>query len=100
MKTRLTRHLKCHPEDQVGYINVTNSESFQRFGLQQMSSPGPQAKLDRRYFLKVMPDEVLQRKEVVGQVGTLHGIKTKFQYICQTDGEVICDNHLIFEINS
>jgi hypothetical protein len=75
-------------EEQVGFIRVRDSNTFHQFGMQQMSQPGPRAKLDRREFLDMKPQEVLTRKKEVGKVGTLHGIKSKFHYICLPNGKV------------
>ena len=35
------------------------------------------------------PEEVKERKRVVGQVKTLAGISSKYQYVCHPDGEVM-----------
>ena len=88
MKTRLSMHLKRHPEEEPGYICVKDSASFQAFGEQQMSTPGVRAKLQSRHFINMLPEEILSRKESVGNVGTLKGIKRKYQYICLPDGKV------------
>ena len=82
-------HLVKHPEDQAGYISVTDSQSFQQFGQQQLAKPGPRSKLESRHFLDMKPEEVLERKREVGQVGTLAGISSKYQYVCKPDGEVL-----------
>ena len=82
-------HTVKHPDDQDFYIEVKDSESFQRFGQQQLSKPGPRAKLSTRVFIDMKAEEVLERKRVVGKVGTLDGITTKYQYVCQSDGEVM-----------
>ena len=88
VKTRLAMHVKRHPEEQVGHIGVRDSESFQKFGAQQMSTPGSRSQLERRYFIDMKAEEVLERKRVVGKVGTLSGIKSKYEYICKPDGKV------------
>ena len=88
MKTRLSVHLKRHPEEEPGYICVKDSASFQAFGEQQMSTPGVRAKLQSRHFINMLPEKILSRKESVGNVGTLKGIKRKYQYICLPDGKV------------
>ena len=82
-------HRVRHPEDQLGYISVHNSETFQRFGEQQLSNPGPWAMLESRKFFDMKLEEVKERKREVGQVRTLAGIKTKYQYICLPDGKVM-----------
>lgn len=88
-------HIKRHPEEQVGFIGVRDSESFQRFGAQQMSTPGSKSKLDKRFFIDLKPEEVLERKRHVGAVGTLPGIKSKYEYICKPDGQVCNKNYAI-----
>ncbi len=88
VKTRLAMHLARHPEEQVGFIGLKDSKTFQQFGQQQMSLPGSRAKLDTREFIDMKPEEVLQRKEVVGKVKTLNGIKSTYHYICFPDGKV------------
>lgn len=75
-------------EDQEDYICVKDSQSFQLFGTQQMSKPGSKAQLDCREFLDLLPQEMKERKDSVGQVETLHGIKSKFFYLCFPDGKV------------
>ena len=82
-------HLVRHPEDQPGHISVHNSQTFQQFGEQQLAQPGPRAKLQSRTFLDMKPEEVKERKRVVGQVKTLAGISSKYQYVCHPDGEVM-----------
>ena len=82
-------HLVRHPENTMGYVGVHNSESLQQFGEQQMSKPGPRANLTTRTFFDMKPEEVLSRKKEVGQVRTLVGIKSKYNYICLPDGEVM-----------
>ena len=82
-------HRDRHPEDEIGHIDVHNSETFQRFGEQQLSKPGPRAKLSSRKFFDMKPNEVKERKKSVGQVRTLTGIKSKYQYICRPNGEVM-----------
>ena len=81
-------HLVKHPEEHVGYVGVRDSKTFQEFGEQQMSSPGPRAKLNKRVFIDMKPEEVKERKAKVEKVKTLHGIKSRFQYICLPDGKV------------
>lgn len=95
VKTRLAMHIKRHPEEQLGHIGVHDSESFQRFGAQQLSTPGRKAKLEKRIFIDLKPEEVLQRKRDVGEVGTLPGIKSRYEYICQPDGQVYEGNYPI-----
>lgn len=53
-----------------------------------MSKPGSKAQLDCREFLDLLPQEMKERKDSVGQVETLHGIKSKFFYLCFPDGKV------------
>ena len=55
-------HLVRHPEEQVGYIGVKDSSSFQQFGQQQMATPGIKSMLESRIFIDLVPEEVLQRK--------------------------------------
>ena len=81
-------HVKRHPEEQVGYIGVLDSQTFRQFGEQQMSTPGARSKLSSREFMNMEPQEVLDRKESTQSVGTLKGIKSKYQYICLPDGKV------------
>ena len=88
VKTRLAMHLKRHPEDQIGYVGVKDSESFAQFGSQQMSMPGSRSKLEKREFINMKPEEVVERKEEVGKVGTLSGIMSKYEYICEPSGKV------------
>ena len=75
----------------MGYVGVLNSDTLQNFGQQQMAQPGPRAKLETRTFIHLEPEEVLGRKEEVGQVKTLAGIKAKYEYICLPDrkGDVV-----------
>ena len=40
-----------------------------------MAHPGPRARLETRTFIHLEPEEVLGRKDEVGQVKTLAGIK-------------------------
>ena len=74
-------HIRRHPEEQVGYIGVLDSKTFQNFGQQQMSKPGDRAKLNTREFTDMRPEEVISKKNATLGVGTLHGIKSKFQYL-------------------
>ena len=73
----------------MGYVGVLNSDTLQKFGQQQMAQPGPRAKLETRTFIHLEPEEVLGRKEEVGQVKTLAGIKSKYEYICLPDKKVM-----------
>ena len=54
-----------------------------------MALPGPRANLTTRKFFDMKPEEVLERKKEVGKVKTLAGIKSKYEYICLPDGEVM-----------
>ena len=89
VKTRLAMHTVKHPEDEVGYIVVKDSESFQRFGEQQLGKPGPRSKLLSRYFIDMKAEEVLERKRDVGKVGTLAEITSMYHYVCKPSGEVL-----------
>ena len=82
-------HLVRHPEEQVGYIGVKDSSSFQQFGQQQMATPGIKSMLESQIFIDLMLEEVLQRKTTVRPVRTLAGIMSKFQYICEPSGKVM-----------
>ena len=81
-------HLKRHPEEHADYIEVKDSDTFMRFGQQQMSQPGPRALLNNRVFINLLPEEILQRKQEVSEVRKLSGIKSKYEYICLPDGKV------------
>ena len=89
VKTRLALHTVRHHEDNPGYIEVCDSESFKKFGEQQMSIPGPQSKLKFRKFFNMKPEEIMERKKKVQPVKTLAGIKSKYQYICLPNGKVM-----------
>ena len=85
----MAMHLAQHPEDQIGYVGVTDSSSFVQFGNQQMAKPCKQAKLVCREFIDLKPEEVKERKRRIGtKVRTLSGIKSKYEYVCHTDGKV------------
>ena len=45
--------------------------------------------MESQQFFDMKPEEVLRRKDEVGPVRTLAGIKGKYEYICQPDGEVM-----------
>ena len=90
VKTRLAMHFKRHLEDQVGYVDVKNSKTLAEFGNSQMAKPGPKAKLHSRTFIDMKAEEVLERKEEVGDVRKLAGIKARYEYICLPDGQVGC----------
>ena len=86
-------HLKRHPEEQDGHIEVKDSDSFMKFGQQQMSQPGPWALLNSRVFMNLLPEEALQRKQEAHEVRKLAGIKSKYEYICLPDGKVLLGNN-------
>ena len=86
-------YLLSLPHYQVGYVRVRNSETLQQFGEQQMAQPGPRAHLESRQFIHMKPEEVLSRKEKVGQTKTLAGIKSKFEYICLPDKQVMWQHY-------
>ena len=86
-------HIKRHVEEMPDYIEVKDSRSLQRFGEQHMSVPGARAKLDRRVFIDIGPEEFKERKKVVGKAATLAGIQSKYEYVAFPSGQV-CDNFL------
>ena len=88
LKTRLGLHLKRHVEETEDYIEVTDSDSLQKFGEQQMSKPGAKAKIDNRVFFSANPQEFKDRKQAVGRTPTLAGIKSKFEYVAFPSGKV------------
>ena len=88
MMTRPAMHLKCHQEDQIGYVGVKDSESFAQFGSQQMSQPGSCSKIEKREFIDMKAEEIVERKAQVGKIKTLNGIMSKYEYICQPTGKV------------
>ena len=59
------------------------------FGEQQLAKPGPRSKLQSRHFIDMKAEEVIERKQEVGKVGTLAGITSKYHYVCQPSAEVL-----------
>ena len=53
-----------------------------------MSKPASKSMLTTRQFIDMKPADVLERKEQVGDVATLSGIKSKYEYITMPDGSV------------
>ena len=63
-----------------------------------MAKPCKKAKLVSREFIDLQPEEVKERKQRIStKVRTLLGIKSKYEYVCHSDGKVslICLLHLI-----
>ena len=88
-KDALTLHLNRHNNDAEDYIEVKNSETFVLFGEQKLSGPGPKSGISERKFYDLKKSEVDDRKSEKPDFKTLNGIKSVFQYICKSTGQVL-----------
>jgi hypothetical protein len=82
-------HLTRHNPGAEDHIEVTNSESFVNFGNQKLTSPGPKSGITDRKFYDLKKSVVDERKSEKPSFKTLNGIKSVFQYICKSSGEVL-----------
>ena len=89
MKDALTLHLTRHNRNEEGYFEVLNSETFARFGAENMAHPGPKSGIKERRFYDLKKETVDQRIADKPSFKTLSGIKSVFQYICKSSGEVL-----------
>ena len=62
------------------HFKSLENNGYSRQALGQNSTKG--------FFIDMKPEEVKERKAKVEKVKTLHGIKSRFQYICLPDGKV------------
>lgn len=88
-KDALTIHLQRHNAEDADHIDVVNSETFVMFGEKYLSNPGPKSGIERRKFWDLKEELVNDRKSEKPAFKTLNGIKSQFQYICKTNGEVV-----------
>ena len=82
-------HLTRHNTDDEGHIEVVNSETFARFGEQHMARPGCKSGIKERRFYDLKKETVDERVAEKPKFKTLNGIKSVFQYICKSSGEVL-----------
>ena len=83
LKTALYRYMIRSNIDAADYLEVKDSASLQQFGDRFLKIPGSRSQLKLRIFMNLLPEEVLARKNEVGESKTLAGISSKFQYICK-----------------
>ena len=88
-KDAITLNLSRHNPDDESHIEVLNSESFVKFGQQKLSCPGPKSSISERKFYDLKKSTVEERKSEKPSFKTLSGIKSVFQYICKSSGEVM-----------
>ena len=88
-KDALTLHLTRHNPGAADHIEVTNSESFVKFAEKKLTSPGPKSGITERKFYDLKKSEIDERIADKPSFKTLNGIKSVFQYICKSSGEVL-----------
>ena len=82
-------HLRRQNPDDDGQIDVVSSALFVKFGEKYLSSPGPKSGIKERRFYDLKKETIQDRISVKPNFKTLDGIKSVFQYICKTSGEVL-----------
>ena len=89
VKDALVVHNKRHNSESGDYVAVTDSQSFVEFGEKFVSSPGPKSGIRERKFSSLKKEEIDERVSAKPDFKTLNGIKSVYQYICRSSGEVM-----------
>ena len=88
-KDALTIHRSRHNPEDPGYIEVTDSSTFKKFGDKHLATPGPKSGIKKRKFFDLKKENVQERIDQKPAFKTLKGIKSVFQYVCSEDGKVV-----------